>query len=307
MKFTITFEIQSSGAFGVPEGAKTVLPACAGKLIGAPFHTATMTKVGYGALSQYRNEKDAINIKLNLGKIKANLKDNFIIMELEANTQGEAYNCAILTLDQFLQHLSLSTKRLFSYKPLLIEGEKDKIYPVPKYITISSVTMYNLKHLSYEIENTAKLFQLSDPLLDKSLQYYEHAHFLFENRMKWANFDSRHFKYFIAAAFLNLWKAITTVIGDPSVDSDYQSRYKLLGLDYKFFKLKIEDLRKLRNEYDVAHYNISFKSIDKIEKNFGKAKDITENILLAYRKYLAGGNPSFKKLNEKLNRKRNTN
>jgi len=294
MKFTITLEIQPSGLFGVPENTKTVLPAGPGKFRGDIFHNPTLTKVGYGVLSQYRSEKEAINIKLNLGKIKANLQDNFIFMELEADTSGEAYNNAILILNQFLQHLSLSMKRLFSYKSLLIEGEENKVYPLPKYFTLASVTGYNLKHLRNEIENTAKVFQLSDPLFDKALQYYEHALYLFENRLNWINFESTHFKYLIAAAFLNLWKAITTIIGDPSKNSDYQSRYKLLGFDYNFFKTKLEYIRELRNNFDIAHYHIEDNK-NKIDKNFQDARDITENTLLAYRKYLSEGKTFFKK------------
>lgn len=295
MKFTIIFEIHPPGVFGVPENGRTVIPGPSVDFKGDKYHLQTVTRVEYGTLSKYRDDKDKINIEQIIGNNPITIKDNFATLVVEASKVEEACYNAINVIDCFLKHVSLSGRRLFSYKPILIMDDRGKNYIIPKNAVVGSVTVYNLEQLNTDIANSIKFFHISDPLLDKALQYYEHALFLFENRLEMADFSSRHFKYLIAAAFLNMWKALSTVIGDPSTDSDYQSRYKRLGFNYEFFKLKIEHVRDLRNDYDVAHYHIGDNRLKDLEQNFGMSKKIVASVLLAYRQHLADGKSSFAK------------
>ena len=293
MKFTVIFEIYPPGQFGVPENAKTVIPGGSGSYTGDTFYRPTMTRVGYGVISRYREENEAVSLKFYLGDIVVSLKDNFATLTFEASGSGKAYSVSTAAIDRFLQHLSLNMQQLFSYKALVMEGEQGKVYPLPKAVTIASVTMYDLDRLRSEIENATKSFQRLDPVLDRALQYYEHALYLYEKRTEIAETLSRHFNYLISAAFLNMWKALTTIIGDPSFDRDYQSRYKCLGFDHEFFTSQIEYVRNIRNQYDVAHYHIEEGRIREVEKNFGKAKEVVVKVIKAYIQYLANGNRSF--------------
>jgi len=283
MKYFITFELQPSGTFGVPEGNKTVIPSGLKSVVGDTFHRRTMTRVGYGTLPLFRHDKEAINLTFDLGTLKAHLRDNFITLEIESNSHSEAYNLAVTALDKFLQHLSLGLKTLFSFNPILFIDETDKIYLIPKTTSMATVTMYNLSCVSKEIERAANIFPISDALIEKALEYYEHALFLFDNSLKLVDVNSRHFRYLISSIFLNLWKAITTIIGDPSSDSDYQSRYRSLGFDYDFFVNKIKWIKNLRNNSDVAHHSTEKDKLNEIQANFGKAKEIAETVLIAYR------------------------
>jgi hypothetical protein len=95
----------------------------------------------------------------------------------------------------------------------------------------------------------------------------------------------------IASVFLNLWKAISVIVGDPNEDSDYQRRYKKLNLDYGFFKTKIEKIRYLRNTCDVAHYSLTEESLKEIEVNFGEADSTVTEVLRRYREYLLNQSP----------------
>ena len=134
---------------------------------------------------------------------------------------------------------------------------------------------------------------LEDPVLDRALQYYEHAMFLFDRRNQIADLFSSHFRYMISEIFLNMWKAATAFIGDPSVDNDYRSRYRRLGIDREFFETKIEVVRNIRNDYDVAHYRIDEERLAEIERNYGLVKEVAERIIRDYRQYLSVGKPSF--------------
>lgn len=109
------------------------------------------------------------------------------------------------------------------------------------------------------------------------------AHLLFSRRGFLTNPFFRQHSMLISTAFLNLWKAISTIVGDPSVDRDYQSRYKRLGFDYEFFTQKIEKVRDLRNHYDVAHYSLDPAHLETVEKSFGEAAQIANEVIRRYR------------------------
>ena len=286
MKFEITFEISPAGVFGVPEEGGTVLPARAGTYTGVSIHTATLTIVGYGSLSEYRQENEAIALPLHLGNVEGRVQDNFIFLHVDANTSTEAYDMVVQALEKFLQHLSVNQRRPFTYKPLIIESEDGKLYPVPKVLSLGRVTHYHLEQLSKDIQEAETACFVQDVVLDRALQYYEHAILLYERRGQIADVLSRHYQYLISAVFLTLWKAVSTIVGDPSHDRDYQKRYKKFGFDYQFFTSKIQHLNKLRNSYDVAHYSLNENLLKEVDVNVGEAQSIAAEVLRLYREYI---------------------
>ena len=245
-----------------------------------------MLLVGHGTLPEYREDGDAIEVQVNLGKSIGKLKDNFIIIEIEEDDRNVAYQIASQELDRFLRHLTLSQEVLFTYTPMIFESEKGDLHPIPRYVEFSRVTAYNLERMKENIELVQGFLYLSDPKLDKSLQYFEQAILLNRERSRIAPVLSRNHSRIVSSIFLNLWKALSVVVGDPSVDSDYQKRYKSLGFNYEYFKTKIEWIRKRRNDYDVAHYSISEQEIGEINENYGKAQRIVIEVLQRYREVL---------------------
>ena len=297
MKFIAGVEIQPSGPFGVPQKGTIVVPGAPGgttNMTSAPIHTGSMTQVGHGTLSRFRDEAKAIQKNLSIMDLTCRLHDNFLNISLDASRGGEAYDKIVEALDRFMKHLTLTTGELFSYKILFIEGENRVQYNLPRKFEIA-VTMYDLDHLSNNIETAEKMSALSDPILDKALQYYEHSMFLYDRRAKITGILSGHFRYMISEIFLNMWKAATTVVGDPTVDKDYQSRYRKLGIDKDFFEKKIEVAHKVRNDYDVAHYRLDLDRLGEIEGNFSIVKEVAERVIRDYREYLFQGKPSFTK------------
>jgi hypothetical protein len=295
MKFEITFAIYPEGVFGVPEERGTVLPARAGTYTGAPIRTATLTIVGYGSLSEYRQEYEAIALPLHLGNIEGRIQDNFMFFQTEAITYREAYDTVVHVLERFLQHLSVNQRRPFTYKPLIIEAEDGKLYPVPKILSLGRVTHYNLGQLCKDIQEAETACFVQDAILDRALQYFEHALLLYEKRSQIADALSRHYRYLIAAVFLNLWKAVSVIVGDPSHDCDYQRHYRQFGFDYQFFTSKIQHLNTLRNSYDVAHYSLDENLLKEVDANVGEAENIAAEVLRRYREYI--GNRSASKEN----------
>lgn len=295
MKFQITLEIMPASTFGVPQDNVTVLRGKSGaNYFGNTYHSDTMTLVGYGSLPEYRTEEEAINLSFPLGSVQVNLHDNFVFVEVVAVTAKEAYNKAIEEISKFLQNLSLSHGGLFTYRPLIIEADNGKLFPVPQYNSMGNVTVYDIEHLRNHIVESQKYQNLVDQRLERACRYFGHARFLFIKRMQIADPLSEHFNMLIASVYLNLWKAASAIVGDPSnrEDSDYKSRYKKFGFDEEYFNTKIERIRKLRNDYDVAHYTLDDERIGDIEKNFGKADAIVTEIIQRYREYLLENNDS---------------
>ncbi len=287
MKFNFIIEIHPAGVFGIPEGETLVLPAgTTGEIIGDIYHTKTFKKTGHGQLSKYRDSKDSITLKLSLPEVNCTFIDNFLHLTIEAENATVAYYNASLLLKNLLQHFALSYKLFFSYRVIVIQDENDNVYPVPESKTISSLRMYNLKHLKEELTKLKSYSGIKDEKLSKALQYYEHALFLLEGRDEATDSHLRHSRYVLSAVILNLWKAMTTITGDPANDRDHQSRYKQFNLTYNFYKSKIEDFTNFRNSCDIAHYEITNKHLKEIEESIGKYKAITEEVLTAYRNYL---------------------
>lgn len=96
------------------------------------------------------------------------------------------------------------------------------------------------------------------------------------------------YKSLIASVFLNIWKAVSAVVGDPSQDADYQRRYRELSLTDDFFQTRIESMRKLRNDYDVAHYTLDAGRLAQIEQEFGQSQVTTREVIGRYRERLTG-------------------
>lgn len=286
MKYTLTIRIDPPGPFGVPQDSVTVFPAAPGTITGPTIHTDTGTLVGYGTLSRYRSEDEAIRLQLKTRRGNIRISDNFAFIEVEAPTPEAARAVCVALADRFLQHLALNTGQLFTFKPLIFEGEDRSLHPLPRSVDLGGFTSYDLHTLADHLRNAAEQTAIDDRKLVLATDYFQQALLLFTSRRSIADPMLRQHSMLISAAFLNLWKAISTVVGDPSVDSDYQSRYKAIGLDHDFFKNKIEKVRELRNNLDVAHYSLKDEDVAAVERSFEEATQVALDVIRAYRSSL---------------------
>ena len=86
---------------------------------------------------------------------------------------------------------------------------------------------------------------------------------------------------------LNLYKSITVIVGDPAKEPKaYQKRYRKYGIDYDFWNEKINKLRRIRNDWGVAHYFISEDDFLKLNTVIGESFRTTRQTILRYVEYL---------------------
>jgi hypothetical protein len=287
LKYRIIFELSPEGVFGVPQEGTTVVPAELQESFSDTF-TNTGLRVGHGTLSQYRSPDLAVRMNLDLGSCTARIEDNFITVSIEADDHATAYQRVIPPLESLLAHLAVDLRHTFSYRPVEMRDADERPYRVPVRLDLLQLTHYKLAQVADALTTAATVAALADLTLDRALHYFEHALFLYARRRELAPPMTRHHGMIISAVFLNLWKAVTTIVGDPSRDADYQKRYRLFGMDRAFFLTKIERLKKPRNDYDVAHHAPTTQASEEIEAVYGEAVSIAADVIRHYRDHLTG-------------------
>ena len=292
MLFRLTFELAPGGPFGLPEDGKTVIGSKPGDTAPVSVYSPAVDSralviVSQGTLSNYRAEADAINVQLKLGRSHGRLQDNFVFLEIDAATSDEAREVATEELERLIRRFTLSQGRAFSAKLLVLEDDTGNIHRLPTRVELGSMTFYNTAKFAEDIKEAQTDLARSDDRLERALEYYEHAIFLYERRASIAPLLTQHYRLLISEMFLTLWKAATAIIGDPSVDKDYRSRYRKLGLDDQFFIEKIERIRQLRNAYDVAHYTLDAQRLKDTEVEYGQCQQSVAEIIKRYRQNLS--------------------
>lgn len=120
--------------------------------------------------------------------------------------------------------------------------------------------------------------------LAKALDYLNHGLFLSNIRSGVGFGNPTAQSYLAADIFSNFYKAASVIVGDPSKDSDFQSRYKKIGLSREFWKEKIEHIRKLRNDYGVAHHDLDGKQLQgEVEMAAQVAKTVIDHYIKSLR------------------------
>lgn len=283
-RFTLLIKVGPPSLFGLPQDGMTVLNGkLGGKFQGPTLDSKSGHFVSHGRLSEYRREEETVRFSGNIGGLPLTVRDNFFSLAVNASDRGTALRLGVARFELFLRLLSLEYGNAFSYEILHIESADGdvEVNPGPKMVELIRATMFNTEQLVDHIGTAATSAQLDDPRLSKSLMYREHAAFLFDTRMR-AGFFTPHFSFLLTSAYLNMWKAITTILGDPSIDSDYQSRFQKFGLPKGYWDDNVKPLKKIRDDVDVAHYSLEADTIQIVEGAFGAAGQVCKVVVKAY-------------------------
>jgi hypothetical protein len=295
VRFLLACEVSPPSAFGLPDGDTLVMPAPGGHFQGPSVHSRAGVRVAPGTLSQYRLLESRFQVECTAGTSQVRFIDNVVELRFEADSRVTALAEGVRTVEALLQHLALEHGKCFTARPLFLEDEAENVIPLPIILFQGTVTVYDLEVLRGEVIAAAARLDLADATLDKALDYYEHALYLMAAgpAPSWLPSTYRTAGHLVAAAFLFLWKALSVVVGDPSIDGDYQKRYRELGLDYVFFRDTIEEIRRLRNEDDVAHYRLDASGLETLKQRFAMAQGAVRRVVIAYAAYLRSRNDNM--------------
>jgi hypothetical protein len=285
--FRLLFQIAPPAVFGLPDGTTTVIPGSAEprQFAGPTLDTRTGLFVAHGTLSEYRKPHEALAVpSLELGPCSAKLRDNFLDLTVEAADARQATKVVLPHVDSLLQGMSVLFGQLFSASLLLVEdeaGEPQDIRLSLRRLELFKATVYNIDELASKFETAATWAKYGDDATRKALFYSEHAALLSQFADTLPS-DSPHAAFSHAMAFLQLFKALTTLLGDPSVDRDYQSRFRRLGLPPDYWNHRAKPLYKVRNDDDVAHYSREMPDAQTFREQYGAAMSVFREALEAH-------------------------
>lgn len=292
--YRFLFRLGPPGFFGLPDGNKVVLPAqpAGTQLLGPVLDTRTGQLVSHGTLSQYRPPSQALAANIKTHGLSLSINDNFLEVITDAETAQIATDRVLPYLDLFLQSLSSMYGDRFLASLLSTEdahGVPQAAWTGPKAVQLFQATFFNTEELQERVTVAANWAAISDTAAKKALFYFEHA-CLVNEFAQTLPLTSPHAAFSRALAFLQLFKALTSIVGDPSSDRDYQSRCKRLGLAKDFWQVKARPLYEIRNDEDVAHYSHNFPEPDAFLAKYSQAVSVFREALDAHMKAISTAN-----------------
>lgn len=286
-RFRLLFQLSPPSVFGLPDGMTIVVPGSTEprQVAGPVLDTRTGHIVAHGTLSEYRQPTQALDVPaLDIGPCQASVRDNFLDVTVDAADAQQAAGTVLLHLESLLQGMSVLFGQLFSANLLVVEDERgnpQKMRLTPHKIQLFKATVFNIGELAKRLDTAAAWAKYGDDRTRKALFYSEHAALLsqFADTLP---VDSPHVAFSHAMAFLQLFKALTTLLGDPSVDRDYQSRFRRLGLPPDYWNQRAKPLYTVRNDDDVAHYSRDMPDARTFREQYGAAMNVFREVLDAH-------------------------
>lgn len=279
--FVVTFELDPAAMFGLPQDQHTVLPSGPQTIESAAYHR-TGVRAAWGTLSRYRSADDKVAAIFSIGECAADLTDNFLRIHVTAEFHSDAVDIAGALADRFAECLGLYSSHVVIAKAILVESAVGDATPARTMFPLGWTTTYDLDALRKSIDDAAAAAALSDERLTRALRYYHHGMWLFEQQAKLADPFSIDGSMLISSVFLNLWKAASALVGDPTKDQDHQTRHRALGFDDEYFRTRIKPLRDLRNDSDVAHYSLRGHDLAQLNAVVGAASNVVQELLQAH-------------------------
>jgi hypothetical protein len=285
-RYRVHVLLEPPGPFGLPDGEKVVIPTGPTDprtYISPTLDTRTGQIADYGTLSEYRRPESAFTFAGETGAARIEVRDNFLSCEVDATTPREAYDIAEREIDRICRGLTVTYGARFSAAFRFIEtleGEPLR-HPRPRMGMRFGATFYNFAQLRSHFAAATTWSYVTDPRLAKALLYAEHAHILHEVAGD-ADPGAEHSAFTYALAFLQLFKAVTAILGEPGTDRDYQRRFREIGLPDSFWDERVKPLLLVRNDEDVAHYSLEQPAVGELMRKFSEAAKVLRECIAVF-------------------------
>ena len=283
-RFTARYLISPPGVFGIPDGARTVVPASpSGRSVVTPvLDTRTGKVASHGSFSEYRRPEDAVRLDCSEGAMRLSVDDNFCALSIEAADPADGYRRARLAVDLLCQTLAVQFGHRFSAEFISLEDEGGVPQRVPQLDSLAvTITWYELAQTRERLAVAFEWASNGDDRARKALLYFEHACLLLEFAGTLPMLGP-HASFSHGMAFLQLFKALVTIVGEPKVDRDYQRRATQLGLSPGYWNERVKPLYDVRNDEDVAHYALADPRPGAYLRRFGQATTVFQEVFAAY-------------------------
>ena len=274
-QYGVVMRLDPPRCFGLPDPGFIVVPVR--QRVAVEWNPESGSVVDRS--SWFRGDTERLVASVTVNGIRFRVHDD----RLSATVEAEGAVAAMAAIGRETRRLLDLTSTLSSADRLsfrIIEATEDgsPIDPSP---------MLELRAYAYDLNATkAGLLQASalldglssDPRLDQALRYFAIGDNL--RAQAWASLDSG----LEPLCFLQYWKALATVAGDPSADRDHQTRTQELGLGKDFFSREIRPLHRIRDSFGVAHIASLDDPPTTSTDGVGKCRSIAAEVIGAYAK-----------------------
>lgn len=273
MRYEAIYKLAPTGIFGLPDGDFVVVPAGPERRVyGGTLDTRTGQIVGHGSLSEYRTESARLHVQQDVGICRVSVTDNYVTVSGEFSDAATGLRELGVVLDVFTQGLGVHVGEVVSAElvSLTDAAGKPQTEATPAPVRMLHMRAYNLDELKKVVSVSFGWAAVADDRARKSLYYFESS-LLLRDYARSLTFGPTHRSFATAMAFLQLFKALVAIIGEPKVDRDYQGRANALGLAPRFWDERVRPYYQIRSDEDVAHYSLEPVDDKKIEAAFSGA------------------------------------
>jgi hypothetical protein len=219
------------------------------------------------------------------------LPENQLALVLESSTAPAALEQAKMAAEKLCMLLTLGQRAYFKAQfKAVYDAHTGQPITLPRQLSVGGAHLYSIDYLAEDLEFAAPNVQLSDAILEKALAYFHHAMYMAEELELYTLVDF-HELLILSDIVLHFYKSISTIIGEPGVDRDAQSRYRNFEIERELWD-DTEKVRKLRNSYDAAHYSPGWQAIEKLQEEWDFARDVARRIITRYIRWLASRSAS---------------
>lgn len=284
LKYEVIVRVDPPKLFGLAEEGTAVLPPGTTPNIRWTPDLSRVWAEAPGIDDPLRKYNERFLVSVEIDDIRVSGDDNLFHVWLDASSTDAAADQAEVLI-----------RRLFLARSTLLEAEGAHTYQVttieirlpganftkvPEGVT--QLYLYDLRALEEEIRQAAFNLQglSSNDRLGQALDYFalgdDLAH-MRNGRQRDAYFNS-----VAPLRFLQYWKALATIIGDPSKDRDHQSRPQRIGLPRTFFRHVVRPLNDLRNKFDVAHVSDPEARQIVMSEHVKECREAAKHAIVAY-------------------------
>ncbi len=284
-QFQVRYEIQPAGAFGVPEPRADRVSPVGRTITTRAVHVFQDEHTSWGSMPLYRDDDEAIRQTVALPTSTIRFEDNYVLVHVAAASILEAQIKATEELDRYLMHLTCLSRQFFTHRCFSVESNGN--IAAPRGTGTSTVThVYDLPKLRKNLQEAASASTIRDSRYLRATKYRNHAILLLD-LIRYRTHSAQERLHLATGVFLNLWKAVATIVGDPSSDKHHQTRHRELGLPKRYYQRRIKPLHDVRNKWDVAHPSLDETLLAELDPEVGTAFDVCDEVMAAYRASLS--------------------
>ena len=283
-RYMIHFELLPPYAFGIPVPGHEVVPAGDNPTLRYDAKTRVQSITRSDGTPTVRRPEEQFQAGFRLNDIEFSFADNNCVATLDAADEETAVQRA---RDE-LTHLCLMFASSKDQYPMQIvpSTRAARMDGVPGALTKRTSSqlffVYDNQDTSRSLTYTASLLDGTnlDQVLRRALNYLGLGDALTTTLPPGA--PDEQGQLLLPLRFLQYWKALATIVGDPARAKDHQSRPKKLGFNRHFFRQHVDPMHEIRNRFDVAHIENANERRSVTYEDVLKCRSVACTVINAY-------------------------